>query len=396
MQRRRAADEAPTVKLVNEILSQAVRERASDIHIEPQENGFRIRFRIDGFLFDAMHLPSQAGPAVVSRVKIMADLDIAEKRLPQDGRISWQVEKKDIDFRVSTMPTLFGEKVVLRILDRTEGVRPLEELQMEASSYARVISLLERSHGIILVTGPTGSGKTTTLYAMLSYLNSPARNIITLEDPVEYSLAGVNQVQINPRIGLTFATGLRSVLRQDPNIIMVGEIRDTETARLATRAAMTGHLVLSTLHTNSAAGSLARLIDMGVDPYLIASSLNGVIGQRLVRTLCLHCREEYKLDPDTATRLGIAGEAGHTFYRGKGCSLCRMTGYRGRMALQEVLVVDRQVQKIIIDGNDSEEKLQEAAVARGMNTLRADGIRKARQGLTSLEEVMRVVFLGAE
>lgn len=386
--------EVSVVKMVNSICSQAVQERASDIHIEPREEGVVIRFRIDGSLFDIARLPRRLGPAIVSRIKIMSNLDIAEKRLPQDGRIRTRVERRDIDIRVSTLPTIWGEKVVLRILDQTQGILDVEELKLEENNRAALLSLLAHPHGIILVTGPTGSGKTTTLYAMLSHLNSSCRNIVTLEDPVEYSLAGINQVQVKPRIGLTFATGLRAVLRQDPNVIMVGEIRDIETARLATQAAMTGHLVLSTLHTNTAVGSLARMVDMGVEPYLICSALRGVVAQRLVRMVCPHCIEAYTLDDGIAARLGITASENRVFYRGRGCDICRMTGYRGRIALQEILVINKQLQKLILEQTASEHELQEVAKNNGMVTLRMDGVNKARRGLTSLEEVAKVVFLG--
>lgn len=387
-------DDAPVIKVVNTIFARAVQEKASDIHIEPQEDGVRVRFRIDGSLFDILHLPRHTGPAIISRIKIMADLDISEKRLPQDGRMRITVEQRDIDFRIASLPTIYGEKLVLRILDQAEGILSLTELRLGTDNLAAVKSLMRYPHGIILISGPTGSGKTTTLYAMLSFLNSRERNIVTLEEPVEYSLAGIIQVQVNPRIGFTFASGLRAVLRQDPDIIMVGEIRDTETARLATRAAMTGHLVLSTLHTNTAAGSLARLLDMGVEPYLIASALKGVVAQRLVRMNCPHCSEVYTLEEHAAVKLDISENEGRTFYRGRGCDFCRMTGYRGRAALQEVLLIDKAIRELIIGGRTSEEQLQEKAVTQGMVTLREDGIRKAAEGLTSLEEVMKVVYLG--
>ncbi|MGE5396661.1 MAG: GspE/PulE family protein [Chitinophagales bacterium] len=383
-------DDAPVVKIVNSILNQAVLARASDIHMEPEEQQVRIRMRVDGKLTEILSLPKKVGPALASRVKIMATMDIAEKRLPQDGRMRTIVSNREINYRVSTLPTMYGEKVVIRILDRAQSIVSIDKLGLDGNNKEFFDSFLKRPNGIILVTGPTGSGKTTTLYAALQHLNSPEKNIITLEDPVEYSFRGINQVQTNPRAGLTFATGLRSVLRQDPDIIMVGEIRDTETARLAVQAALTGHLVLSTVHTNSAVGTISRLVDMGIEPFLLSSTLVGVIAQRLVRALCQNCTEQYELDELTALRMGIPGETGKTFYRGKGCSFCRNTGYRGRLAVHEALRVDRQVISLMTRGAPEEDILQ-AALSDGMVTLYEDGLQKARNGLTSLEDVLTVV-----
>ncbi|NSW81855.1 MAG: type II/IV secretion system protein [Syntrophothermus sp.] len=387
-------DETSVVRVLDSLFVQAFQCRASDIHIQPEVEAIRIRFRVDGSLFDVLHLPVSIGPALVSRIKVMANLDISEKRLPQDGRIKLEIERHSIDLRVAVIPTVYGEQVVLRVLDQTRGILDIEGLRLESSNFERFMSLLACPHGILLVTGPTGSGKTTTLYTMLRFLNSPDRCIITLEDPVEYSLAGITQIQMNPRIGLTFSDGLRAVFRQDPDIIMVGEIRDTETAHLAVQAAMTGHLVLSTLHTNTAVGSITRLLDMGIEPYLICSSLRGVVAQRLVRMICSLCAEEYLLDEFTAVRIGMPELTGKRFRRGRGCHYCRMTGYQGRVAVQEVLVFNHDLRGMVMSDSFTEEELETAAREQGMTTLLEDGIRKAREGLTSLDEVMRVVYLG--
>jgi len=388
------ADDASAVRLVDSILTQAFHAQASDVHIQPESEAVRVRFRVDGLLSEVLRLPASIGPALVSRLKVMADLDISEKRLPQDGRIRVQLEGHAIDIRVAIIPTVYGEQVVLRVLDQTRGIIDIEGLKLQGSNWERFMSLLAFPHGIVLVTGPTGSGKTTTLYSMLRFLNDSERCIITLEDPVEYSLPGITQIQVNPRIGFSFSEGLRAVFRQDPDVIMVGEIRDTETARLAVQAAMTGHLVLSTLHTNTAAGSVTRLCDMGIEPYLICSSLRGVVAQRLVRTVCPECSEEYFLDEFTAVRIGLPELTGNRFRRGRGCYSCRMTGYQGRVAVQEVLVFTQALRDLVMGESVTEEELQSAARAQGMVTLLEDGIKKARDGLTSLEEIMRVVHLG--
>ncbi len=387
-------DDASAVRIVDSVLNQAFHAQASDIHIQPEKETVKVRFRVDGLLFEVLRLPADIGPALVSRIKVMAGLDISEKRFPQDGRIRAEMEGHSIDIRVAVIPAVYGEQVVLRILDKTRGIIDLEGLRLLGSNRERFMSLLASPNGIVLVTGPTGSGKTTTLYNMLRFLNSPERSIITLEDPVEYSLPGITQIQVNPRIGFSFSDGLRAVFRQDPDVIMVGEIRDTETAHLAVQAAMTGHLVLSTLHTNTAAGSVTRLRDMGIEPYLISSCLRGVVAQRLVRMVCPRCYEEYGLDEPTAVRIGLPELTGVKFRRGRGCNSCRMTGYYGRVALQEVLVFSQSLRMLALSESITEEELETAARAQGMVTLLEDGINKAKEGLTSLEEVVRVVYLG--
>jgi len=389
----RLEDDAPIIRMVNSIIGQAVHGRASDIHIEPQEDETRVRFRIDGELYEALSLPHSSLPAVVSRLKIMSGMDIAEKRLPQDGRFRMNLEGREIDFRVSSLPTNHGEKMVMRILDRYTALTRLEQLGFSDINREKLLSLGRRPHGLIVVTGPTGSGKTTTLYSLLSEINSIDKNIVTLEDPIEYSLAGINQVQTNVKAGLTFASGLRSVLRQDPDVILVGEVRDDETARLAVQAALTGHLVLTTLHTNSASGAPARLNDMGVEDFLMASSLAGVISQRLVRRLCPNCRQPYILDYDTARRLRITQEAGNRFYRAGGCNICRQLGYQGRMAIHEIMMIGPETRALIGRGEHAEAIIEKSAENEGMFPIRVDGIVKARRGLTSLEEVMKVVLL---
>ncbi|HEY3425984.1 MAG TPA: GspE/PulE family protein, partial [Negativicutes bacterium] len=332
-------EDAPVISIVNSLISQAIKERASDIHIEPQDNAVRVRFRVDGVLREVVTFPQHSHAAIISRVKIMSEMDIAEKRLPQDGRIKVQEDTRDIDIRVSTLPTILGEKVVLRILDKSRLIVDSKGLGFSDDNFQRVQKLYAQSQGMILVTGPTGSGKTTTLYTTLAELNSVEKNIITIEDPVEYRLKGINQIQVNQKAGLTFANGLRSLLRQDPNIVMVGEIRDKETADIAIRAALTGHLVLSTLHTNNAPGAIIRLLDMGIEPFLAASSILGIIAQRLVRVICTECKQSYspKFDSPERVFLGIAAGAEVTLYRGAGCTHCEYTGYRGRIAIHEVM-----------------------------------------------------------
>ncbi len=390
----RVVDDAPVIRIVNSILIQAVQGHCSDIHIEAQEFKIRVRFRLDGELYEVLALPKMSLAAVVSRVKIMAGMDIAEKRVPQDGRFRMIIENREVDFRVSTLPTSCGEKVVMRVLDRQNAISRIDDLGLSDLNQELLVSIARRPHGMLLITGPTGSGKTSTLYSLLGEINSVDKNIITLEDPIEYSIEGINQVQINPKAGLTFASGLRSVLRQDPDVIMVGEIRDYETAQLVVQASLTGHLVLSTLHTNSATGTVARLTEMGIEGYLLATSLAGVVSQRLVRQLCQNCCEQYKLDRDTAVKLGIPEASGQVFYRPAGCNMCRQLGYQGRLALQEVLIMAPPVRAALNRGANSDE-LQAVAMQSGMNSIRDDGIFKARQGLTSLEEVMKVIFLGA-
>jgi len=378
------ADEAPVIRLLNSILFQAVKERASDIHIEPYERELEVRFRIDGILYKMLTPPKVVQEALISRVKIMAALNIAEKRLPQDGRIRVIVAGRDVDIRVSIIPTFFGERVVLRLLDKQKGIISLSHLGFTDTAVQGFERLLKRTSGIILVTGPTGSGKSTTLYAALNYLNSPEKNIITIEDPVEYQLKGVGQIQVNPKIDLTFASGLRSILRQDPDIIMVGEIRDAETAEIAMQASLTGHLVLSTLHTNDSATAVSRLIDMGIEPFMVASSLAAVMAQRLVRKICPHCREAYTPDRQYP---GI--ELPPTLYRGKGCDLCFGIGMAGRVGIYESLPVDAELCSMIIRRCSAGE-IKEYAIGKGMKTLRDDGMAKVAAGITTIEEVLRV------
>ncbi|HZR83064.1 MAG TPA: type II secretion system ATPase GspE [Candidatus Binatia bacterium] len=383
-----ADDEAPIIRLVNSLLFQAVKDRASDIHIEPFERDVSVRFRIDGMLYDVLKPPRRFHPTIVARVKIMSGLDIAERRLPQDGRLRFRVAGRDIDVRVSIVPTQFGERAVLRLLDRTGSLLSLEDLGLLGEQLAIVQRLIQRSHGILLVTGPTGSGKTTTLYAALSRLNSTLRNIITIEDPIEYQLHGVGQIQVNPKIDLTFANGLRSILRQDPDVIMVGEIRDSETAEIAIQAALTGHLVFSTLHTNDSFGALSRLVDMGIEPFLVSSSLVGVMAQRLVRRVCVACREPVAATAGEERELGI--RAGTSIFRaGEGCGECKGTGYRGRTGIHEILVVDDEVRSLVMQRADAS-AVRRLATGRGMATLRDDGAAKVRASVTTAEEVLRV------
>lgn len=390
----RIDDDAPIVRIANSLLTQAVQGKCSDIHVEPQENETRVRFRVDGDLFAVLAIPKSSTPALVSRLKIMAGMDIAEKRIPQDGRFKMVIDNRPVDFRVSTLPTVFGEKVVLRILDQFNAITNIDKLGLNDGNRDLLLSLAYRPHGLLLVVGPTGSGKTTTLYSILNEINSINKNIVTLEDPIEYLLPGINQVQINPKTGLTFASGLRSILRQDPDIIMVGEIRDIETARLAVQASLTGHLVLSTLHTNGAAATIARLVDMGLEKFLLSSALIGVVSQRLVRRLCLNCRQAYVLDEATAYRLGIPEETGQEFYKSTGCNTCRQLGYQGRIALHEILYIDPKVRNLIAVNEQAEDAITKIALDTGMITLKMDGVNKAKQGLTSLEEVMKTVLLG--
>lgn len=377
-------DEAPVIRLLNSILFQAVKERASDIHIEPYEREVEVRFRIDGILYKILTPPKVVQEALISRVKIMAGLNIAEKRLPQDGRIRVIVAGRDVDIRVSLIPTFYGERVVLRLLDKKKGLISLEDMGLSDYGVKSMERLLSRSSGIVLVTGPTGSGKSTTLYAALNRLNSPDKNIITIEDPIEYQLKGIGQIQVNPKIDLTFASGLRSILRQDPDIIMVGEIRDAETAEIAIQASLTGHLVLSTLHTNDSATAVSRLIDMGIEPFLVASSLSAILAQRLVRVICPHCREEYRPDRDYP---GIALPP--VLYRGVGCEACFGLGTLGRTGIYELLLIDSEICSMIIKQTPAG-VIKEYAVSKGMKTLREDGLLKVAAGITTIEEVLRV------
>jgi general secretion pathway protein E len=388
---RNLASEAPVIRLVNLIISKAVEARASDIHIEPFENQLRVRYRVDGVLHEIESPPNRLRHAVISRIKIMARLNIAERRLPQDGRIKLVVRGKEIDLRVSTVPAMHGESAVLRILDKSAGVMSFEKLGFDGDSLQTFLEMLHQPNGIVLVTGPTGSGKTTTLYAALLALNTPDKKILTVEDPIEYQLFGVNQIQVKPQIGLDFASVLRAFLRQDPDIIMIGEIRDLETAQIAVQASLTGHLVLSTLHTNSAAATITRLIDMGVDDFMLTSTLSGVVAQRLVRTLCPHCREPYAVLPEIASQLKLhplTDEPDITLYRPKGCRQCGGTGYYGRISIAEVLPIDDRIRTLIMRHAEAR-PIHEQAVKNGMRTIYEDGLRKALNGQTTVEEVMR-------
>ncbi len=387
------ASEAPVIRLVNRMIERAVEQRASDIHIEPFEGRIRVRYRVDGVLREAESPADRLAAAIVSRIKIMARLNIAERRLPQDGRIKVVVRGKEFDLRVSTTPSLHGESVVMRILDRDGAVLDFKSLGFLDDTLKIYLSVLERPHGILLVTGPTGSGKTTTLYTSLMRLNSPERKILTVEDPVEYQLDGVLQVQVKPDIELTFARALRSFLRQDPDIMMIGEIRDLETAQIGVQAALTGHLVLSTLHTNDAAGAIARLMDMGVPDYLLTSTINGVAAQRLVRKLCPHCREAREPDAELLDRLGAGDEPPRVLYHPTGCDKCNGGGYSGRSALLEVLVMDDTLRRLVLKRADAHE-IEQAAIEGGMMTIYRDGLRKAAEGITSIEEVLRVTWDG--
>jgi general secretion pathway protein E len=387
-----ADEEAPIIRLINSVLFQAVKDRASDIHVEPFERDLAIRFRIDGILYDIISPPKRFQPVIISRVKIMAGLNIAEKRLPQDGRIRIKLAGKEVDIRVSTVPTAYGERVVMRLLDRSATILKLEELGLNAHKLGMIDTLIHQSHGIVLVTGPTGSGKTTTLYAGLSRINSTDKNIITIEDPIEYQLHGVGQIHVNPKIDLTFASGLRSILRQDPDVIMVGEIRDAETAKIAIQAALTGHLVFSTLHTNDSCGAITRLIDMGIEPFLVASSLIAVMAQRLLRRVCPTCRVPYRPSVEEMRQLGVSADdlEGRQVYRpGQGCPDCKQTGYRGRLGIHELLIIDDEVRNLTMKAADSA-SIRRVAASKGMNSLREDGAEKVLSGQTTIEEVLRV------
>jgi general secretion pathway protein E len=385
------ASEAPVIRLVNSIIGKVIELRASDIHLEPFDDGLHVRYRVDGVIHSSEVVPPRHGAAVSSRVKLLAHLDIAERRLPQDGRINTRVKGRELDLRVSTVPTVHGESVVMRVLDRASVRFSLDQMGFEADTLSRFNALLARPHGILLVSGPTGSGKTTTLYAALSKLDASTQKIINVEDPVEYQLEGINQIQVHPQIGLTFANALRSILRQDPDIIMIGEMRDGETAQIAVQSALTGHLVLSTLHTNTATGAVIRLLDMGVEPYLITSSVNGVLSQRLVRTLCQHCREPQEVSPELLERTGLGRflNPGIPVYRARGCPHCRDTGYQGRTGIHELLVMDDPMRKAVLQGKD-ESELHSLASRSGMLTLYEDGLRKVASGATCLEELLRV------
>ncbi len=381
-------DDAPIIRLINAILTQAIRENASDVHIETFENRLLVRFRVDGVLREVLQPQRVLAPLIVSRIKVMARLDIAEKRLPQDGRISLRVAGRAVDIRVSTLPTGHGERVVLRLLDKQAGRLTLDHLGMDPATRERMERLIQRPHGIILVTGPTGSGKTTTLYAVLARLNDSSRNIMTVEDPIEYYLDGIGQTQVNTKVDMSFARGLRAILRQDPDVVMVGEIRDLETAEIAVQASLTGHLVLSTLHTNSAVGAVTRLRDMGVEPFLLSSSLLGVLAQRLVRVLCTQCRQPYTANAVECAELGLDPQQPPTLYRALGCPACNHLGYHGRTGIYELVVVDERLADMIHDGA-SEHDLERHARELGPGLAR-DGFRRVLDGTTTLEEVLRV------
>jgi type IV pilus assembly protein PilB len=385
-----AAEQAPVVKLVNLVLVDAIRKGASDIHLEPYEKSFRVRYRIDGVLYEIMRPPLKLKNAIVSRLKIMSRLDIAERRLPQDGRIKLKTKGKEMDFRVSVLPTLFGEKVVLRLLDKSSLQLDMTKLGFEERQLKDFQEAIHRPFGMVLVTGPTGSGKTTSLYSALCELNKTTDNISTAEDPVEYNLPGINQVQIHESIGLTFATALRAFLRQDPDIIMVGEIRDFETAEIGIKAALTGHMVLSTLHTNDAPSTVSRLLNMGVEPFLVASAVNLMLAQRLARRVCNDCKEEVKVPKETFLDLGVSEEEAGTFvcYKGAGCTTCNQTGYKGRIALYEVMPLYDEIKELVLVGASTTE-LKREAMRLGVITLRQAGINKLKQGITTVEEVVR-------
>jgi len=383
--------DAPIIRLVNLILSKPVKERARDIHIEPTQNRVKIRYRIDGILYDKLSPPKHVQSTLISRIKIMAKLNIAEKRLPQDGRIEIRIGDRNIDIRVSTIPTAFGERVVLRLLDKTSILLSVSDLGMPVDRLKHFNALIKSAHGIILVTGPTGSGKTTTLYAALSTINTTDINIITIEDPVEYQIEGIGQIQVNPKIDLTFARGLRSIVRQDPDVILVGEIRDLETAEIAIQSALTGHLVFSTLHTNDSASAVTRLVDMGIESFLVSSSVIAILAQRLIRVICTDCKEEYVPDEESMRSIGMTPDMvqGKTFYRGRGCPACVHTGYSGRTGIFELMLLGEPLKALILKTSDAN-AIKGQAVRDGMVTLRQDGAKKVLAGITTIEEVSRV------
>ena len=381
--------EAPIIKLVNHVFGQAVKSQASDIHIEPYQQHLQVRFRLDGVLHNVLSPPRRLHAAIVSRIKVMARLDIAEKRLPQDGRMEVKIGERLVDVRVSCLPTAFGERVVLRLLEKSGKLLSLDEIGMTPVALVEMKRLLQLSHGIVLVTGPTGSGKTTTLYAALSHINSPDKNILTIEDPIEYQLDGIGQMQVSPKINLTFASGLRSMVRQDPDVILVGEIRDRETADIAIHAALTGHLVFSTLHTNDAASAVTRLIDMEIEPFLVSSAVQAIIAQRLVRLLCPHCKEPYEPEEAQWHELGLTKDVAGPIFRAKGCEKCLETGYRGRSGIYEFLRMTESIKGLVLQTSDANQ-ISKAARAEGMVSLREDGIQKVIEGKTTISEVLRV------
>jgi type IV pilus assembly protein PilB len=394
----RASEDAPVVRLVNVLLVDSLRRGASDIHVEPYEKDFRIRFRIDGILYDIMHPPLRMRDALISRLKIMSKLDISEKRLPQDGRIKIKVKvdnrSRELDFRVSTLPTLFGEKVVLRLLDKDKLMLDMTKLGFEKESLEIFQRNIAKPYGMVLVTGPTGSGKTNTLYSALQSLNTPETNIMTAEDPVEFNLPGINQVQMKDQIGLNFAAALRSFLRQDPNIVLVGEIRDFETAEIAIKASLTGHMVLSTLHTNDAPSTISRMVNMGIEPFLVATSVNIIQAQRLIRRICKDCKEEISTLAEALVEVGFSAEEAPTIktYKGRGCEVCNQTGFKGRVGLYEVMEITDELRELIIIGASAIE-LRKKAIELGMITLRRSGLQKIREGITTIEEVVKETVL---
>lgn len=383
--------DAPIIKLVNHIISQSIKARASDIHVEPFQDSFKVRYRVDGILYDLIAPPKWIQPTLTSRIKVMAKMDIAEKRLPQDGRFEVKVGDQDIDIRVATIPTSFGERVVLRLLNKSGALLKLSELGLKSGKLKLIQDLIQFTNGVILVTGPTGSGKTTTLYAVLLSINTPDINIITIEDPVEYQIKGIGQIQVNPKIDLTFARGLRSIVRQDPDVILVGEIRDKETAEIAVQSALTGHLVFSTLHTNDSASAITRLVDIGVEPFLISSSVKAVVAQRLIRVLCEDCKELYTPDETALKSIGMIFDQIKTgrIYKAKGCSNCFHTGYKGRIGIFEIMVLDSDLATLILKTYDSN-RIKTEALNKGTVSLRQDGIEKVLMGITTIEEVLRV------
>jgi type IV pilus assembly protein PilB len=391
---RESADDAPVIRLVNQIIAQAVEQGASDVHLEPNGSDLRVRFRIDGVLVESATVQRRMVLGVISRVKIMSDLDISERRIPQDGRVGLSIDGHHIDLRVVTLPTVHGESVVMRILDKDSVVMTLDKLGMAAAENERFERAFRQAHGAVLVSGPTGSGKSTTLYAALATLNSVEKNIITIEDPVEYQLDGITQVQVNPKAGLHFHTGLRSMMRADPDIIMVGEIRDRETAQIAIESALTGHLVLSTLHTNDAASAVSRLIEMGIEPFLVASAIDCVVAQRLARTLCQHCKERQIISSEVLRANGIRSQFDMEAYSAKGCSRCNQSGYKGRIGLYEVMTVTEEIRKLVLARAPAPD-IAEVAVRQGMRLLRDDGLEKVRLGMTSIAEITRVTGSGA-
>ena len=387
--------EAPIIRLVNRLIVQAYRERASDIHVEPYQTDVKIRFRVDGILHDVLSLPKRLHPAIASRIKVMAMLNIAEKRLPQDGRIGIKLGDHSVDLRISTVPTVNGERVVMRILDKSSVLFGLEELGFYPDDLDTMERLIKQEHGIILMTGPTGSGKTTSLYSMLSRINSPDKNILTIEDPIEYQLKGIGQIPVNIKVGLSFASGLRSIVRQDPDVILVGEIRDLETAEIAIQAALTGHLVFSTLHTNDASSAVTRLIDMGIEPFLVTSSVNAIVAQRLVREICPACKQEYYPETESLLEIGLSKTMLHKegfLWRGAGCKECLWTGYKGRTGIYEILIMSDSIKSTILKTSDSN-IIKKMAVKEGLHSLREDGARKVEDGITTIEEVLRVTQL---